>query len=177
MVTDNEATRRLFFALWPGDAERRQLADAARRWSRYPVPETNLHITLAFLGQCSEVQRQCYSDAVSGIPMESFDLQLDYLGAWERRGILWLGSSRIPPSLLALVKELNAALARCGFEPDKKPFVPHVTLSRKEKKPHPKSVSEVIHWPVRELFLMESVTVAGRVQYTALQRWPMQQPV
>ena len=116
----SERTRRLFLALWPDATVQARLAAAAKRWTRHPVPAGNIHMTLVFLGACSEVQSQCYAEAISGIRCESFELQLDYLGAWPRRAIQWLGCSRIPDALPNLVRDLGTLLHRCGFEPDKR---------------------------------------------------------
>lgn len=169
--------RRLFLALWPDAAVQQQLAAAAKRWTRHPVPTGNIHLTLVFLGACSEAQSRCYVDAVSGIRCESFEMQLDYLGTWSRRGIQWLGCSQIPAVLPGLVRDMQSLLSRCGFEPDERPFVPHVTLSRKEKNPRPKTGIEVICWPVTEFVLVESRPLAAGVEYVVLQRWPLQNPV
>ena len=176
VTPDTETIRRLFLALWPNDTLRRQLAAVARRCSRHPVPVANLHMTLVFLGRSSEMQRQCYCQAVSDIRLESFEMQLDYLGAWARQGIQWLGCSSVPAVLPELVRELGSALAECEFETDKRSFVPHVTLSRKEKNPRPRAGLEPVRWRVREFVLVESRPVAQGVEYTVLQSWPLQNP-
>jgi len=65
-VTDSEhlsavspATRRLFFALWPDEATREQLAHITRKAVRgsggRPIPVENLHSTLVFLGSVPEI--------------------------------------------------------------------------------------------------------------------------
>jgi 2'-5' RNA ligase len=176
MAQPSEKKRRLFFALWPGAVVQSQLAAEARRWTRHPVPTGNIHMTLVFLGACSEAQSACYVDAVSGIRCESFELQLDYLGAWPRQGIQWLGCSAIPELLPGLVRDMRSVLRSCGLEPDKRPFVPHVTLSRKEKNPRPKSGVEAVCWTVADFVLVESRSLAAGIQYVILQRWPLLNP-
>ncbi|MCO6414455.1 MAG: RNA 2',3'-cyclic phosphodiesterase [Thiogranum sp.] len=169
-----EATQRLFFALWPDDEVRSQLATAARCWTQHPIPGANLHMTLAFLGNRTTAERQCFSEAVSTVRCNAFELLLDYCGAWPRRGISWLGASRIPEELMHLVRQLNAVLQPCGYEPEKRRFIPHITLSRKEKNPQPQSAEKVIRWQVGEFVLAESTAGPEGVCYQPVQRWPLQ---
>ncbi|HFD80586.1 MAG TPA: RNA 2',3'-cyclic phosphodiesterase [Gammaproteobacteria bacterium] len=173
MNETGERKRRLFFALWPDPEVRRRLAEAARRWTPHPLATPNLHMTLVFLGARGEEELRCIIEAVSGIRAEPFDIELDYLGHWGRAGIQWLGSSRIPPALNALVGQLQQRLQPCGYEPEKRRFVPHVTLARKVRKPRIKAGLEPIRWSVREFVLAESVSVEGGVSYQVLQRWPL----
>ncbi len=171
----NEAsdTRRLFFALWPSPDVRRQLARVAHSWTRHPVADANLHMTLLFLGGRTARELGCFCEAAGNLQGEAFELQLDYLGNWARPRIQWLGTSCIPPALLQLVDTLQQALASCGVEPEKRPFVPHVTLSRKEKNPRVKAGLEPVHWQVRDFVLAESVSAQGGVRYAVVQRWPL----
>ncbi len=165
-------TRRLFFALWPDPEVRSQLASASHQWARRPVAEANLHMTLAFLGARTEQEQHCFCEAVSIIECEPFELQLDYLGGRAKSGIQWLAASRIPEALPELVSSLNAALELCGYQPEQRRFLPHITLARKVKKPLIKAGLEAIHWPVRDFVLVESLPVEGGVRYEVLERWP-----
>jgi RNA 2',3'-cyclic 3'-phosphodiesterase len=117
----SEPTQRLFFALWPDEQVRARLADAARRWTRKPITDERLHLTLVFLGNRSAAERQCFSEAAATIAGEPFELTLDYLGAWPRRGIRWLGTTHIPEALFALVQELNRVLPPCGYQVEARP--------------------------------------------------------
>ncbi|MGD8964393.1 MAG: RNA 2',3'-cyclic phosphodiesterase, partial [Gammaproteobacteria bacterium] len=113
--------RRLFFALWPDPDVRRQLAAASKcvrdKATGRPVPDENLHITLAFLGSVDAEVFACISEAARGLATESFELVIDRAGWWRRTGILWLAPSRAPASLNRLVKALWVALEPCGFWP------------------------------------------------------------
>jgi 2'-5' RNA ligase len=166
-------TQRLFFALWPDPEVRRQLADASGRWSKKPVAEDKLHITLIFLGEQSPQQRDCCCQAASTVHGEAFELRLDFLGFWPRPGIQWLGSSDIPAALPDLVERLQAALQPCGYRAEKRPFVPHVTFARRVRKAPVKTGLEAICWPVSDYALVESVVTEGRASYRVLQRWPL----
>ncbi|MDT8387494.1 MAG: RNA 2',3'-cyclic phosphodiesterase [Thiogranum sp.] len=174
LIATEKTARRLFLALWPSAPVQAQLAAAAARWTHHPVPIGNMHMTLVFLGDCTESQIQCYVEAVSSIQCESFELQLDCLGGLPRRGIRWLGCKRVPEALPALVRDLKMVLRSCGFETDERAFVPHVTLSRKERKQAPETDIEPVSWPVTDFALVESKPCADGVQYAVLQHWEMQ---
>jgi 2'-5' RNA ligase len=75
--------------------------------------------------------------------------------------------------LVELVTQLNLQLSACDFEPEKRRFVPHVTLSRKVRNPRIQAVLECIHWRVSDFALAESVQVEGGVEYRLVQRWTL----
>jgi 2'-5' RNA ligase len=175
MSVSRGETQRLFFALWPDNGVRRRLAELARQCSRRPVPEGNLHMTLLFLGERSRQERDCFSAAAGGVEGERFTLALDFLGGRARSHIQWLGSSDTPQALLALLRELVGVLQPCGFEPEKRRFLPHVTLSRKVKIPRFRAGLEPLLWPVDAFVLVESVPEPEGVRYQVLERWPLRQ--
>lgn len=166
-------TQRLFFALWPDAAVRAQLAEASHRWTRRPVVDANLHMTLLFLGDCDLEQQCCFTQAASSIISEPFELKLDYLGAWQRSRIQWLGATQMPEALDDLLNALKAALEACGFEGEKRRFVPHVTLSRKVTSPRPRAGLPAITWAVNDFVLVESLPLEGGVRYEVRARWPL----
>ncbi len=173
MNASRENKHRLFFALWPDDVVRMQLACAADHWTRCPVAAANLHMTLVFLGGCTAEELQCSRTAAAGVVAEGFELTLDCLGGWSRARVQWLGPSGVPAVLPELVVQLQQVLAGCGFALEQRPYVPHVTLARKVRKPESRSGLEAVHWPVRDFVLVESVSVRGGVEYRVLDRWPL----
>lgn len=173
MNLPGEKKRRLFFALWPDNGVRVKLLRVAREYVRRPPSAANLHMTLVFLGDCTEQQLSCSRAAVAGLEAPMFELEMDYLGAFPRAGIQWLGLGSVPAQLPQLVAQLQQALTGCGFEPEKRRFVPHITLARKVRKPLVRAGLEAIHWPVRDFVLAESVSVSGGVEYRVLDRWPL----
>ncbi len=166
-----DSRRRLFFALWPDAGVRQQLAAAARHWTRYPVAAANLHMTLQFLGARTAAEMACCCEAAGQLQGEAFELQLDYLGGWTKPRVQWLGTSHIPPALLQLVEQLQAALLPCGIAAAPRRYVPHVTLSRKEKNPRIQAGLTPVCWQVRDFVLAESVSTPQGVRYDVLQRW------
>ena len=93
--------RRLFFALWPDDATRSRLSFVTRRAVQAcggrPIAKSNLHLTVAFLGDLTEAGLEV-ARGVPPIEVGAFDLTLDALGVWPESRILWL-APLAPPVL------------------------------------------------------------------------------
>ena len=173
MSAESVDTQRLFFALWPASEVRERLAAVAREHAARPVLERNLHLTLVFLGECSATQRACFSAAASAIESPRFSLSLDFLGGRIRTKIQWLASSETPQALRDLVEKLHEALGPCGFEPERRRFLAHVTLSRKARKPAVRALADPVIWPVDSCALMVSEPAPGGVRYRLLECWPL----
>ncbi len=171
MSNDARAPARLFFALWPDPTTRRRLAQVAREHSEQPVASENLHMTLHFLGACTPEQIRCFSQVVSEIEFESFEMKLDYVDFWARPRVRWLGVSRPPAALLDLHRSLGASLVKCGYQADDRDFVAHVTLSRKDRNPGREILRPGVLWSVSELVLAQSVGSAAGVRYRVRERW------
>lgn len=167
--------RRLFLALWPGEAECERLAELVRTVDgAHSIKPANLHLTLVFLGATSAERLTCYEGALSDFTMPPLTLTLDRFGFWPKPRILWLGPSHAPTDLLALVRELNRRLERCGFTPESRPFFPHITLARKFSGPVPRDqLSDPLSWPVDCLVLAESVRRTSSTDYQVLHSWPI----
>jgi 2'-5' RNA ligase len=174
---DNPDVRRLFLALWPSAAVRDALVEVQRLFPRRTgraVYGDNLHITLVFLGSTPAERRACIEEALSGIAAPGFTLQLDQLGYWRKPQVLWAGSGGVPAPLTALVEALTKAAAQCGHKPDTRPFLPHLTLFRKVRRP-PRDMPLMtpVPWPADSFALVESVTAAAGVRYEVLSTWPL----
>ena len=167
---------RLFFALWPDDAVRSQLAEAAARLPRgtgRAVPAANLHITLEFIGSANDDTRTCLETAAGRVTVEPFDLILSRFGYWPQPRIIWFGPHHLPPELLALAFKLRDTAAECGIDAETRPYRPHVSLVRKVvRQPRWPEVTP-IEWPVREFVLCQSVSTDQGTHYEVLQRWPL----
>ncbi len=173
MTTPAEAKRRLFFALWPDEAVRRQIAALSRQVCKRPVPDANLHLTLLFLGQVDAAVETCFCAAAARVQGVPFTVSLDRYGGWARKRIQWLGPSAPPAALEELADALYLAGTKCGFEVEKRPFVPHVTLSRKAKKPITGPAPAPVVWHASEFVLAESVPSPNGVRYVVRERWTL----
>lgn len=101
------------------------------RWVR---PQ-DVHVTLAFLGNVPAEQvpelRAAMEEAAQGAgPLE---VRVGGVGAfpnerWPR--VIWVGFEEPTGGLAALHKRLEAALVPLGYEPEDRPFRPHLTLAR-----------------------------------------------
>ncbi|MDX1626607.1 MAG: RNA 2',3'-cyclic phosphodiesterase [Wenzhouxiangellaceae bacterium] len=166
-------TRRLFFALWPDAGLRDAIAVRAARLEGLPgrpVPATNFHVTLVFLGDVPESKVDDYAAAVPDRPAQAFTLVLDRLGWFPRARVCWLGGEA-PAAGRSLVESLAAALEPLGHEPERRPWRPHVTLLRGARRPPSVRDVEPVAWPAGDFALVESVP--GR-PYQVLRSWPLQ---
>jgi RNA 2',3'-cyclic 3'-phosphodiesterase len=130
---------RAFVAVFPPPEVRREaLAWATRltsddrvRWTR---PE-NVHLTLKFLGDVRAESLDGIRVALGEVCAEHapFDAVLAELGAFpsaRRAKILWVGVGAGSERLRSLAADVDDALASLGFEREKRPYVPHLTLGR-----------------------------------------------
>jgi 2'-5' RNA ligase len=169
-------TQRLFFALWPDGAVREALADLLKDESPRAgrrVPETNLHLTLAFVGNVTAAQRACMEAAAGTVAAAPFTLSLDRLGFWPRPRIVWAGATTTPDALRDLVARLNTALDACGYQPEQRPYQAHVTLSRKAQAPPRRREIPPVVWPAETFCLVESVSEEHGSVYRVLAHWPL----
>ena len=171
-----ERTHRLFFALWPSDRLRGQLAEAARpllegKRAR-AIPADNLHITLAFLGAVQAHKLPSVMAAASGIDAASFDVRIDRVETWAGADILCLTPTTCP-SLNALVDRLRVNLLEHQLDPDRKDFRPHVTIGRDWREKHIEAAIGPFAWPAEEFVLVESESGRKGSHYRIVGRWPL----
>ena len=125
---------RLFVALdlpWPLRERLSQLATAGIPGARW-VPPENHHITLRFIGETPGHRAEDIDLALAGLRARSFSLTLAGLGTFSKAGrstTLWMGVER-NPALDHLQNKIETALQRCGLDPERRRFQPHVTLAR-----------------------------------------------
>ncbi len=163
---------RLFFALWPDEGVRAQLAHWARELHAAcggrPTRPENLHVTLAFLGSVEEAQVAEVERAADSVALRPVSLVLDGPGYWKHNRIAWAGASVVPPELESLVSELRGALGESRIRFDAKPFVSHVTLLRDAREPSPMPVFDPIEWRLDGFALVRSVTLPKGTRYEVL---------
>ena len=175
---------RLFFALWPGDAQRRALteltAPAIASVQGKPVQPSNLHVTLAFLGQ---VPGRGFADLVvlgGSVQQPAVEIAFNRLAYWPKPRVVVALPARLPQSGQAIVDWLWAGLIPLGFTREARPWQPHLTLVRHVRQPPPPSYGPEL--PAKAaaaaatgwgLALVESSTHPEGARYRPLAEWSL----
>lgn len=170
--------QRLFIALWPDQVVRRHLVELQNDLppnNDQRVKSDNLHMTLLFLGATTAAQRECLEQRLDHIAAAPFTLSFTEFGYWRRPQVVWVGGET-PPTLLSLVRQLQATAMQCKFTIDSRPFQNHLTLCRKVKPKQPTlpAITAPIVWDVQGYALVESFTEVTGVHYCVLRTWPLQ---
>lgn len=95
---------------------------------RRTAPE-NLHITLVFLGEVAEPTLPPIEHELAQLNFLPLQIKLTSLNTFPRAGVLFAEAEPTRP-LLHLQATVAAAMARCGFPPEDRPYHPHITLAR-----------------------------------------------
>jgi len=174
-----EATRRIFFALWPEAAVARQLhalggaAHAVCGGRRMRLD--TLHMTLAFLGDVDAARFDAACAAADEIAQKlgagDTPMLIDRLAHWKHNHIVWAGCDEAPAAVGALAVELAAALRQRGFQLDSRPFAAHVTLLRNARCGGELPPMAAFEWPVRDFVLVQSQLDPAGAQYEIVRRW------
>ncbi len=165
---------RLFIAInFNSDTKARLLAlrDELRSHAthgNFSLPE-NLHLTLAFLGECNSKQTAAAKAAMDSLRFESFNLIVERVGRFKRNGgnVFWAGVREDKP-LLDLQRDLTENLISAGFALDKRRYSPHVTLGREVVADWSPLRIEAFGDTVSSIDLMKSERIHDKLTYTAI---------
>lgn len=179
--------RRLFLAVALGDEVRHALAafvsDSDR--DQIPgkrVPPANWHITLRFLGRSTGLQQDKMLAALDQeLDHDPFSIGFGDLGAFpypERATVVWLSVVHGGADLVDLAVSCERAAVAAGYDPEERPFHPHLSLAR--VRPH-QDLTQLVdsyppfpaRMPVDAVVLYESITSRRGAQYTELDRVPL----
>jgi 2'-5' RNA ligase len=99
------------------------------------VEPDNLHWTLQFLGDLSDVEMAevCLRTVRVAKRHEAFTLAARSVGAFpsiQRPRTLWLGAGEGSEALITLQNDIEEALSSLGFRKEQRQFVPHLTIGR-----------------------------------------------
>jgi 2'-5' RNA ligase len=178
---------RLFLAVPLTDEARQALSSLVRERAGRGLPgrvvrPENWHLTLRFVGDVGEVERDRVSAALDGADLgPPFDLRWEGLGAFprtRRAAVLWIGVERGRDAAEALAEAVAEALDGAGLPPEDRPFRAHLTLSR--IRPH-QDVSALldavepfgITMPVDRVVLYRSHLGPGGARYEELDSFPL----
>jgi len=179
---------RSFVAVSISEGARRQIADllgghrhgagSAVRWVR---PEL-MHLTLAFLGEVSQEFLESAKSQLSEVARRhgAFAVQLKGLGAFpspSRARVVWIGTEQGKGEVCSLQEDVVKALSSVGYQPERRPFSPHLTIGRLRM---PDDVGKVVaaqfeseSFVIDRVVLFRSVLGPAGPVYTALAEFPL----
>lgn len=150
--------------------------------ARWTKPE-QLHCTLRFLGDTPEEQVPEINSTLARINAPSLELKLDGLTAFPSRRSPRVLVARVTPTdeLMGLQQQIKDAAQELGFEPEDRPFRPHVTVARLKRT----DATAVLRWlrahPVEATFdadafyLYASVLKPSGAVYERLASFPLEE--
>lgn len=151
---------------------REALPDPGEGWRR--VPAESLHVTLAFLGSLESAAPVCQVVGRSLRPVGRLSLGEAVLLPARRPRVM---AVRLAGEIGELQSSVSGALAEAGlYTPEKRPFLPHVTIGRARDRERPSR-----HLPAvpPASFSAPSVTVYRSLlspkgaRYEAVERFPV----
>ena len=168
---------RLFIALEPSPAFREALAELQERLraagvgGRYLEP-SNLHMTLAFIGEWPEAEKVT---ALLPAVRQPFSIALSHVGLFPGADVLWAGTAP-SEALNGLAEQVRQVLTDAAIPFDRKGFCPHITLARKPKVPSGVDLSRLgvpaAAMTVKEVCLYRSERGERGMLYTVTGRGP-----
>ncbi len=146
------------------------LADEKIRW----VDPSNMHLTLAFLGDIDEQQQEEAAQLLEETSRRFKPFTIEFTGAGlfrnlRRPRVLWLGIEA-GDTLYEMRSVLCQRLMEAGLLDEEKPFSPHLTLGRMKRIEDRGRLSELLSEPaghqpppqhVSEIILYESILREG----------------
>lgn len=159
---------RLFYALWPDDATRDALLALQMRQRGRRTRPGNLHATLAFLGEQPVTHLSFLEEILARLPNKAITLQIDRIGYFKKKHIVWAGSHAVPDTLINLQQSLADMLDEHGVDFDRRnDFTPHITLARDAEPPSDQPF-EPFTWEMKQVALVQSIQEGGRLDYEVL---------
>jgi 2'-5' RNA ligase len=161
-------------------AERLKSPSDGLRWSA----PAGWHITLQFLGKTTTEQYACLVPALRQIRLSPFAVQLEPPGFFDRAGVFFAGVG-LSPRLVRLQELVVAATRPCGFVPEDRPYLPHITLARTKAgrsalaalKPRIGHVNQFFGFTAGEFLLFESFPGPGGSRYEVRERFGLSEMV
>jgi len=180
---------RLFVALRPPPAIRGSLLAATggvphARWQ----DDAQLHCTLRFIGDVDRPQAEDVAAALAGLYAPAPQVRIAGVGCFAHRGrtdTLWAGLAPTD-ALHHLARKVEQACVRAGLPPERRAYLPHVTLARLPRSAG--GAPEIDGWlavhaglaspafAMPHLILYESHLGGDGASYEPLMRWPLAPP-
>ena len=153
------------------------------RW----VASEAIHVTLKFLGEIDDTQRQAIAQALQEIGKQtpSFALGLDGVGAFPSTSaprVIWVGIGEGAEPLTRLAGAIEGAVGALVCRQEPRPFSPHITLGRVRSSRGRAALtarlrnlawSPLSSWRVSAYQLYQSVLSPTGPRYTVLAEIPL----
>jgi len=167
-----------FFALWPDNATAARLHQRAcifiQHASCKPTPSENLHVTLAYLGKLHATELNNLKNMTSPCPIAPFELSIAEAKHWFELDLTYFSPKPSSKPLEQLHTFLNQHLLQQGFKPERRIFIPHMTIARNDTHARKSHHFEPLQWFIHEVCLIQSIpTTQGPSHYNIMQRWPL----
>lgn len=174
---------RLFVALRPPIAIRQRLIAAmggiaGARWQ----DDDQLHITLRYIGEVDGAVAEDVAVALDGLRAAPLTLAIRGVGRFDQRDgrhAVWAG---IAPhgGVAALHRKVDQALVRIGLTPERRAYLPHVTLARLNRRSGSADAFLARHatlateaFACEHMLLYESRLGSDGAAYEAVARFPL----
>lgn len=184
-------TIRSFIAIHISDDIKKALSGLVSDLKRYGadvkwVKPENIHLTLKFLGNIDENRIDSISAHLDAIGSDYSPFFFDLTGTGtfpdlRRPRVIWTGLRGYEP-VLRIFKDIDTAMEKEGFDREKRPFSPHITLGRvRSLRGIDKLLKELVKYKgtgfgtqaVDSLHLMKSVLKPGGAEYSLLHSAPL----
>ncbi len=102
-----------------------------------PVKEEQIHLTLRFIGDVEGSRLKDIHESLTSVAIHPFSISVKGVGHFPPRGkprVIWAG---VQPAeqLIQMRNRIGTQLANCGIEPERRKFMPHITLARLQNTP------------------------------------------
>ncbi|AGC67915.1 2'-5' RNA ligase [Thermoclostridium stercorarium subsp. stercorarium DSM 8532] len=175
---------RLFYAIEFDEKTKDVLAEKQKALREKAVKgnfslRDNLHLTLRFMGEVPQSDLPVLTGIQDAVSKRHgpFSLEFAEIGTFERGNscIVWVGIKR-NSELFELQQDLEREIAKSGFQPETRPYKPHITLAR-EFVPDG-DLDKIIRemgllnhkFDVKSISLMESTRINGKLTYLCTYR-------
>ncbi len=173
-----------------------RLADNLRKGIQFTkahpawVKMENQHFTVVFLGNQTPAQIEHIQSALSDLPQRiaPFAVEVAGLGVFPNERsprVLWVGVRRGREAFGALYEQVTGRLVPLGFQPESRPFHPHLTLARIKSFRGIAEMMDVVRshkeyscgsFTASGLTLFRSQLHPDGAIYTVLAQWPFGAP-